>query len=182
MTWEMSSLDCFWTRPSCIHRQFFKIPRITGKSIQKQDGSDLQKLELQPQDHLLEIGTGWGGFAIHAAQNYGCKVTTTTISQEQFQLATTRVKESGLQDRVEVLKEDYRNLNGQYDKLVSIEMIEAVGHQFLQGYFQKCSSLLKRTECCCFRRSRLMTGGTDKLVKQLISFSGISSQGVAYLP
>jgi cyclopropane-fatty-acyl-phospholipid synthase len=103
-----------------------------------------RKLELRPQDHLLEIGTGWGGFAIHAARNYGCQVTTTTISEEQFQLARKRVEESGLQDRVEVLKEDYRNLNGQYDKLVSIEMIEAVGHHFLQSYFQKCSALLKK--------------------------------------
>jgi cyclopropane-fatty-acyl-phospholipid synthase len=103
-----------------------------------------RKLELRPTDHLLEIGTGWGGFALHAARNYGCQVTTTTISEEQFQLATTRVEKAGLQSRVEVLKEDYRNLNGQYDKLVSIEMIEAVGHQFLKGYFQKCSSLLKK--------------------------------------
>ena len=102
-----------------------------------------KKLELRPHDHLLEIGTGWGGFAIHAAKNYGCQVTTTTISDEQFKLARSRVEESGLEDRVEVLKEDYRNLNGQYDKLVSIEMIEAVGHQFLENYFQKCSALLK---------------------------------------
>ncbi|MFZ9008052.1 MAG: class I SAM-dependent methyltransferase [bacterium] len=120
----------------------------TEESLEKASKNKMdricKKLELKPQDHLLEIGTGWGGFAIHAAQNYGCQVTTTTISQEQFQLAKERVKESGLQDRVEVLKEDYRNLNGQYDKLVSIEMIEAVGHQFLQGYFQKCSSLLKK--------------------------------------
>jgi len=102
-----------------------------------------QKLELSPQDHLLEIGTGWGGFAIHAAKNYGCHVTTTTISQEQYELARQRVVKEGLQDRITLLTNDYRDLEGQYDKLVSIEMIEAIGHQYLDTYFEKCSSLLK---------------------------------------
>jgi cyclopropane-fatty-acyl-phospholipid synthase len=104
-----------------------------------------RKLELQPEDHVLEIGTGWGGFAIHAARNYGCRVTTTTISREQFQLARERVSQAGLQDRVTVLLSDYRDLRGQYDKLVSIEMIEAVGHQFFAAYFEKCAALLKPT-------------------------------------
>jgi cyclopropane-fatty-acyl-phospholipid synthase len=102
-----------------------------------------QKLQLTPDDHLLEIGTGWGGFACYAAQHYGCKVTTTTISQEQFNKAQERVVEQGLQDKVTVLLQDYRLLEGTYDKLVSIEMIEAVGHQFYDEYFAKCSSLLK---------------------------------------
>ncbi len=102
-----------------------------------------RKLGLTADDHLLEIGTGWGGFAIHAARRYGCRVTTTTISREQFQEAKKRVHGAGLQDRVELLMEDYRDLNGSYDKLVSIEMIEAVGHQYLDNYFAKCSSLLK---------------------------------------
>ncbi|WP_455217571.1 class I SAM-dependent methyltransferase [Kaarinaea lacus] len=101
------------------------------------------KLDLQPGDHLLEIGTGWGGLAIHAAKQYGCKVTTTTISREQYELARQRVKAAGLEDRITLLLEDYRNLNGQYDKLVSIEMIEAVGHQYYDTYFSKCGSLLK---------------------------------------
>jgi len=101
------------------------------------------KLELKPSDHLLEIGTGWGGLAIHAAQHYGCRVTTTTISLEQFNAATERVKQAGLEDRITVLFEDYRNLKGSFDKLVSIEMIEAVGPQFYKEYFQGCSSLLK---------------------------------------
>jgi len=104
-----------------------------------------RKLELQSEDHLLEIGTGWGGFAIHAARNYGCKVTTTTISREQFQLARERVAKAGLQDRITVLLSDYRDLQGKYDKLVSIEMIEAVGHQFFGEYFEKCAALLKPT-------------------------------------
>ena len=102
-----------------------------------------QKLDLQPGDHLLEIGTGWGGLSIHAAQNYGCKVTTTTISREQYELACERVNQEGLQDNVTILFEDYRNLEGQYDKLVSVEMIEAVGHQYYETYFKKCSKLLK---------------------------------------
>ncbi|MFK7829668.1 MAG: class I SAM-dependent methyltransferase [Congregibacter sp.] len=102
-----------------------------------------RQLELTPSDHLLEIGTGWGGMAIHAATHYGCKVTTTTISQEQFDYASARVKELGLQDQVTLLCEDYRALTGEYDKLVSIEMIEAVGHNFYSSYFQCCSKLLK---------------------------------------
>ena len=102
-----------------------------------------ERLQLKPGDHLIEIGTGWGSMAIHAAKYYGCKVTTTTISQEQYNHARERVKAEGLEDRVELLLKDYRDLEGQYDKLVSIEMIEAVGHEFFSSYFSKCSSLLK---------------------------------------
>lgn len=102
-----------------------------------------RKLNLQPGQHILEIGTGWGGFALHAAGHYGCRVTTTTISREQFQLATQRVEAAGLQDRVQMLLCDYRDLRGEYDNIVSIEMIEAVGHRFLPVYFQCCDRLLK---------------------------------------
>ena len=102
-----------------------------------------RKLQLSPGDHVIEIGTGWGSFALHAAQNYGCQVTTTTISDQQFALATERVRQAGLTDKITLLQQDYRELNGQYDKLVSIEMIEAVGHAFFDTYFQKCSDLLK---------------------------------------
>lgn len=102
-----------------------------------------RKLELRPDDHLLEIGSGWGSFAMHAAGNYGCRVTTTTISREQFELSSQRIEQSGLGGRVQILLEDYRNLSGRYDKLVSIEMVEAVGDEFLPGYFKQCSDLLK---------------------------------------
>lgn len=102
-----------------------------------------RKLDLKPTDHLVEIGTGWGGMAIHAASRFGCRVTTTTISKEQHALATERVAAAGLSDRVTVLLEDYRDLRGEYDKLVSIEMIEAIGHQYLGTYLAKCASLLK---------------------------------------
>jgi len=102
-----------------------------------------QKLRLQPGDRIVEMGTGWGGFAVHAARHYGCHVTTTTISREQHALAASRVAQAGLEDRVTLLLEDYRDLQGHYDKLVSIEMIEAIGAQYLDTYFGKLASLLK---------------------------------------
>ncbi len=102
-----------------------------------------EKLQLKSSDHLIEIGTGWGGMAIFAAQNYGCQVTTTTISQAQYDYAQEKVKRLGLENQITVLKQDYRDLTGSFDKLVSIEMIEAVGHQFYESYFQRCSALLK---------------------------------------
>jgi len=102
-----------------------------------------RKLDLQRGDHLLEIGTGWGAFALHAAREYGCRVTTTTISQEQHDFAAQRFAESGVGDRIELLLSDYRTLEGQYDKLVSVEMIEAVGHQFYDTFHRRCMELLK---------------------------------------
>ncbi len=102
-----------------------------------------QKLQLGPDDHVVEIGTGWGGFAIHAAGRYGCHVTTTTISQEQYELASQRVEAAGLSDRVTLLLKDYRDLQGRYDKLVSIEMIEAIGARYMPQYFGTLSRLLK---------------------------------------
>ena len=102
-----------------------------------------RKLDLKPDDHVLEIGTGWGGFALHAAQSRGCRVTTATISRRQYELARHRVAVAGLSERVEVLLTDYRDLAGQYDKLVSIEMVEAVGADHLTTYFRQCGRLLK---------------------------------------
>ncbi len=102
-----------------------------------------ERLQLKAGDHLLEIGTGWGSMAIYAAKHFGCRVTSTTLSKEQFDYAQARVREEQLEDRVEVLLEDYRDLKGKYDKLVSVEMIEAVGHEFYTSYFQKCSTLLQ---------------------------------------
>lgn len=103
-----------------------------------------QKLQLKPLDHLVEIGSGWGGFAIYAAQNYGCQVTTITISQAQYDEAVARVNAAGLSHRVNVQLKDYRLLEGKFDKLVSIEMIEAVGEQYLPTYFNQCRNLLKQ--------------------------------------
>ncbi|GAB4158654.1 MAG: cyclopropane-fatty-acyl-phospholipid synthase family protein [Planctomycetaceae bacterium] len=101
-----------------------------------------RKLQLSPADHVLEIGTGWGGFAEYAARHFGCRVTTTTISREQYDYAQQKINAAGLSDRVEILLKDYRDLSGRYHKLVSIEMIEAVGHKFLGTFFGKCGELL----------------------------------------
>ena len=102
-----------------------------------------ERLELKANDHLLEIGTGWGGLAIYAAKHFGCKVTTTTISDAQYEFAQQRVEEEQLQDKITLLKKDYRELTGQYDKLVSIEMIEAVGFEYLPSFFKQCNDRLK---------------------------------------
>ncbi len=103
-----------------------------------------QKLDLSPEDHVVEIGSGWGGFAIYAAKNYGCRITTTTISSAQYDLAKELIDKSGVAHKVELLLEDYRDLRGKYDKLVSIEMIEAVGHKYLDTFFRSCSKLLQQ--------------------------------------
>jgi cyclopropane-fatty-acyl-phospholipid synthase len=117
-----------------------------GASLEEAQVAKLDRictqLRLGPGNHLLEIGTGWGGLAVHAARGYGCRVTTTTISREQHALATRRVRAAGLEDRVTVLLEDYRDLRGSYDRLVSIEMIEAVGWQYFDDFFRRCDELL----------------------------------------
>lgn len=102
-----------------------------------------RKLNLQPGDHVIEIGTGWGGFAIHAATHYGCRVTTTTLSQQQHDYAREKIQALGLDHKITLLLQDYRDLAGEYDKLVSIEMVEAVGHQFYGAYFETLGRLLK---------------------------------------
>ena len=102
-----------------------------------------RKLQLNAKDHLLEIGTGWGSLAVHAAKHYGCRVTSTTISDEQYSAARKRVKNEGLEHKVSIIKQDYRQLTGQFDKLVSVEMLEAVGHKYFDTFFKKCNSLLK---------------------------------------
>ena len=102
-----------------------------------------RKLDLSPGDSVVEIGSGWGGLAIYAAKHYGCHVTTTTISRQQHDFAKAAIRREGLEDRITVLFEDYRDLDGQYDKLVSVEMIEAVGHEYHETFFEKCAELLK---------------------------------------
>lgn len=122
----------------------FSRPDMTLAEAQTEKFDRLcRMLHLGADDHLLEIGTGWGGMAIHAADRYGCRVTTTTISREQHDYAAQKIREAGLDDRVELLLTDYRELDGTYDKLVSIEMIEAVGHAYLPQYFGKCASLVR---------------------------------------
>lgn len=117
-----------------------------GESLEEAQLAKLERicgqLRLGPGNHLLEIGSGWGGLAVHAAREHGCRVTTTTISREQHELAARRVREAGLADRVTVLLEDYRELRGRYDRLVSVEMIEAVGWQYFDDFFRRCDELL----------------------------------------
>ncbi|WP_369790990.1 class I SAM-dependent methyltransferase [Rouxiella sp. WC2420] len=123
---------------------WFQGPHMTLEEAQQAKMRRLcDQLELRAEDHLLEIGTGWGAMAEFAAREYGCKVTTTTISREQFDFATRRIEKAGLSTQVTVLFEDYRALRGQYDKLVSIEMIEAVGKRYLPTFFKRCNALLK---------------------------------------
>jgi len=123
---------------------YFESPDVPLRAAQEAKLDRVcRKLELGPDDHLLEIGTGWGSLALHAAGRYGCRVTTTTISREQRAVAVQRVREHGLEDRVTVLLEDYRDLRGRFDKLVSIEMIEAVGWQYFDTFFHRCAELLR---------------------------------------
>jgi cyclopropane-fatty-acyl-phospholipid synthase len=122
---------------------YFESPEATLEQAQRAKLDRIcQALELGPEDHVLEIGSGWGALAIHAASHYGARVTTTTLSREQHALARARIAAAGLEDRVEVLLEDYRDLRGRYDKLVSVEMIEAVGWQYFDTFFARCSNLL----------------------------------------
>lgn len=104
-----------------------------------------RQMHLNPTDHVLEIGSGWGANAIYMAKTYGCKVTSLTISEEQLKLARQRVKAAGLTDRVQILMKDYRLMEGKFDKIVSVEMLEAVGHKYLDEYFRRCHELLKKS-------------------------------------
>ncbi|MBV9891774.1 MAG: class I SAM-dependent methyltransferase [Rhizobacter sp.] len=122
---------------------FFEAPGISLEQAQHAKLDRLcRKLDLRPDDHLLEIGTGWGALALHAAGRYGCRVTTTTISRQQHALARERIAAAGLEGRITLRLDDYRDLDGRYDKLVSVEMIEAVGHQYFDVFFRRCNELL----------------------------------------
>ena len=134
-----------WLDPTMTYScAYFKDTNTTleDASIEKLDRM-CRKLNLSEKDNILEVGTGWGSFSIHAAKNYGCSITTTTISDAQYEYAKARVVEEGLESKINVINKDYRKLDGQYDKIVSIEMIEAVGYEYISEYFKKLSSLLK---------------------------------------
>ncbi len=122
----------------------FETPAATLAEAQRTKLDRLcRKLDLSARDHLLEIGTGWGALAVHAAERYGCRVTTTTISKNQAAHARARAAAAGVATRVDIREDDYRDLRGSYDKLVSVEMVEGVGHEYLPGFFARCSSLLR---------------------------------------
>ncbi len=134
-----------WLDPSMTYScAFFKNndTSLEEASIEKIDRI-CRKLNLSEKDSVLEIGTGWGSFAIYAAKKYGCSITTTTISDNQYKYAKSLIEKEGLGDKIELVNKDYRELNGQYDKVVSIEMIEAIGYQYVEMFFSKLSSLLK---------------------------------------
>ena len=134
-----------WLDPSMTYSCGFFINSnvsLEEASIEKIDRI-CRKLDLSSKDSVLEIGTGWGSFSLHAAKNYNCNITTTTISDAQFEFASSRIREEGLESQIKVINKDYRELDGVYDKIVSIEMIEAVGHEFIPEFFSKLSSLLK---------------------------------------
>ncbi|MGE9550688.1 class I SAM-dependent methyltransferase [Erwinia amylovora] len=134
----------FLDRTMLYSSGWYAQPEMTLEQAQQAKMRRLcEQLALSPGDHLLEIGTGWGAMAEFAAREYGCRVTTTTISQEQYEYSCQRIARAGLSDRVTVLQDDYRTLSGQYDKLVSIEMIEAVGQQYIPRFFERCQQLLK---------------------------------------
>lgn len=144
-----------------------------------------QELKLKPEDHVLEIGSGWGGNAIYMAKNYGCRVTSLTISEEQFKLANERIQKENLSDKVTVLLKDYRLLEGSFDKLVSIEMLEAVGAEFYTTYFKKCSELLKKDGIfalqvitCPDSRFEHLKNGVDWIQKHIFPGSLLPSVGV----
>ena len=134
-----------WLDPTLAYSSgFFTSPEATLEEAQEAKYRMIcRKLALGPEDRLLEIGTGWGGLAIHAAREHGCRITTTTLSREQFELASERIREAGLQDKVEVLLEDYRDLRGSYTRAVSVEMFEAVGLEHYDAYFGAVDRLLE---------------------------------------
>jgi len=143
-----------------------------------------KQLRLQPSDHVLEIGSGWGGNAIYMAKHYGCRVTTITISEEQFKWAKEKIQEEGLENQVTILLQDYRNMTGSFDKIVSIEMVEAVGAKFLKTYFAKCNQLLKKhgvialqAITCPDSRFESLRKGVDWIQKHIFPGSLLPSVG-----
>ena len=133
-----------WLDPTMMYSgaRWAGVTTLEEAQVAKNDAL-CRKLHLQPGDHVLEIGTGWGGWSIHAAKNYGCRVTSLTISQQQLEFARARIADAGLSDRIEVRLQDYRDLTGRFDKIVSIEMLEAVGHEYLREYASVCDRVLK---------------------------------------
>jgi cyclopropane-fatty-acyl-phospholipid synthase len=145
-----------------------------------------RNLELKSTDHLLEIGSGWGGMAVHAAKNYACKVTTVTISEEQFRYAQERITKEDLEHLIDVRLEDYRHISGSFDKIVSIEMLEAVGHEYIPGYFAKCNELLKPNGAMAIqvitsqdRRYQEFRKSVDFIQKHI--FPGSQTPSMAYI-
>lgn len=165
-----------WLDPSMTYSSAVFDPADLSLEAAQTKKYDLlcQKLRLQPTDHLLEIGSGWGGMALHAARNYGCRVTSLTISEQQHAEATARVQAAGLADRIEIRLQDYRLVEGRFDKIVSIEMIEAVGDRYLDEFFGRLDTLLQseglvalQMITCPDRQFSILRDGVDFIQKHI---------------
>jgi cyclopropane-fatty-acyl-phospholipid synthase len=165
-----------WLDPTMTYSAaYYNPPDLTLEAAQRKKWDQLcRKLQLGPKDRLLEIGCGWGGFAIYAATHFGCHVTGATISEEQFREARQRVAQAGIADRVEILFSDYRDLTGRFDKIVSIEMLEAVGDRYAETYFKKISELLAprgllgiQTILCPDNQFPILRDGVDFIQKHI---------------
>jgi cyclopropane-fatty-acyl-phospholipid synthase len=175
-----------WLDPTMTYSAaYWDGPNMTLEQAQVRKYDVLcRKLRLQPSDHVLEIGSGWGGFSMHAAKNFGCHVTTVTISQAQFDEASRRIAAAGLVNQIDVLLQDYRGLTGQFDKIASIEMLEAVGDKYLDGYFAQCHRLLTRKGLlglqyitCPDAQYEVLRRGTDFIQRHIFPGSLLNSIG-----
>jgi cyclopropane-fatty-acyl-phospholipid synthase len=175
-----------WLDPTMTYSSaYWDAPDLTLEQAQVRKYDVLcRKLRLVPTDHVLEIGSGWGGFSMHAAKNFGCRVTTVTISQAQFDEASRRIVAAGLADRIDLRLEDYRKLTGQFDKIASIEMLEAVGDKYLDGYFAQCQRLLARKGLlglqyitCPDAQYEVLRRGTDFIQRHIFPGSLLNSIG-----
>ena len=173
-----------WLDPSMTYSSaYFKTKDLSLENAQYEKYRRLsEQLHLKPEDHVLEIGSGWGANAIFMAENYGCKVTSITISEEQCKLANERIKAKGLSDRVKVIIEDYRKITGQFDKIVSVEMLEAVGADYYEPYFRKCHEVLKKNGIvalqvitCPDSRFEQLKNGVDWIQKHIFPGSLLPS-------
>ncbi|HRJ73660.1 MAG TPA: cyclopropane-fatty-acyl-phospholipid synthase family protein [Terrimicrobiaceae bacterium] len=175
-----------WLDPTMTYSSaYFDPPDLPLEAAQRKKYDMLcRKLQLHPSDEVLEIGSGWGGFSMHAAKTHGCRVTTITISEQQFAEASQRIQAAGLQDRIELLLCDYRTLRGRFDKIASIEMLEAVGDKFVDGFFAKCDELLKpegllglQAILCPDRQYPILRDGVDFIQKHIFPGSLLMSNG-----
>lgn len=175
-----------WLDPSMTYSSgYFDPPTLSLEESQAKKYDVLcRKLALCPSDEVLEIGSGWGGFSIHAASHYGCRVTTITISEQQYTEAVERIQKADLQDRIEILLCDYRTLTGRYDKIASIEMLEAVGERYVDAYFAKCAELLKphgllglQAILCPNQQYPILRDGVDFIQKHIFPGSLLMSLG-----
>lgn len=173
-----------WLDPSMTYSSaYFKTKELSLENAQYEKYRRLsEQLHLKPEDHVLEIGSGWGANAIFMAENYGCRVTSITISEEQCKLANERIKAKGLSDRVKVIIEDYRKITGQFDKIVSVEMLEAVGADYYEPYFRKCHEVLKKNGIvalqvitCPDSRFEQLKNGVDWIQKHIFPGSLLPS-------